>query len=151
MYYFIILFCLDSKTSPLHTPPSHHRSLRSTIKQQQQQQTAQTHREPADIQEAMKEIRSALQRAKTQPEKLKFCDEVLPADPESPVWVPRKCLPESNSSQHSAHKSSAECILSAEQDEEADTDLETDRLLGQQRLDDHGFFEEKVKSYSCLT
>lgn len=29
-------------------------------------------------------------------------------------------------------------------DEEADTDLETDRLLGQQRLDDHGFNEDRV-------
>lgn len=31
--------------------------------------------------------------------------------------------------------------------EEADTDLETDRLLGQQRTDDQGFFDDKVKSY----
>jgi amyloid beta (A4) precursor protein-binding family A protein 1 (X11) len=29
--------------------------------------------------------------------------------------------------------------------EELDTDLETDRLLGQQRIDDQGFFEDKVK------
>lgn len=28
-------------------------------------------------------------------------------------------------------------------EEEADTDLETDRLLGQQRLDDQGFYDEK--------
>lgn len=34
-------------------------------------------------------------------------------------------------------------LLSADE-EEADTDLETDRLLGQQRLDDQGFYDEKV-------
>ena len=34
-------------------------------------------------------------------------------------------------------------LLSADE-EEADTDLETDRLLGQQRLDDHGFGDDKV-------
>lgn len=28
--------------------------------------------------------------------------------------------------------------------EEADTDLETDRLLGQQRTDDQGFYDDKV-------
>lgn len=28
-------------------------------------------------------------------------------------------------------------------EEEADTDLETDRLLGQQRTDDHGFYDDK--------
>lgn len=28
--------------------------------------------------------------------------------------------------------------------DEADTDLETDRLLGQQRIDDQGFYDDKV-------
>lgn len=28
--------------------------------------------------------------------------------------------------------------------EENDTDLETDRLLGQQRIDDQGFYDDKV-------
>lgn len=31
-------------------------------------------------------------------------------------------------------------------EEEVDTDLETDRLLGHQRLEDHGFYDDKVKS-----
>ncbi len=30
--------------------------------------------------------------------------------------------------------------------EDPDTDLETDRLLGQQRTDDQGFFDEKIVS-----
>lgn len=79
---------------------------------------------PVEIQEAMKEIRSAIQRAKAQPDKLKFCDEVLPADPDSPVWVPRKTA-----------------TATRVDEEEADTDLETDRLLGQQ-----DFFGEQVSS-----
>lgn len=81
---------------------------------------------PVEIQEAMKEIRSAIQRAKAQPDKLKFCDEVLPADPDSPVWVPRKTA-----------------TATRVDEEEADTDLETDRLLGQQ-----DFFAEQVSSVS---
>ena len=32
----------------------------------------------------------------------------------------------------------------AADEEEADTDLETDRLLGQQRTDDQGFYDDKV-------
>ncbi|KAH8354799.1 hypothetical protein KR084_008107 [Drosophila pseudotakahashii] len=85
----------------------------------------------SEIQEAMKEIRSALQRAKTQPEKLKFCDEVLPTDPDSPVWVPRK----------TTAVSVAQAAAAA--DEEPDTDLETDRLLGQQRHDEQDFFADQ--------
>ncbi|KAM8718898.1 hypothetical protein ACLKA7_011578 [Drosophila subpalustris] len=80
---------------------------------------------PVKIQEAMKEIRSALQRAKAQPDKLKFCDEILPADPDSPVWVPRK-------------RASATRL----EEDEADTDLETDRLLGQQ-----DFFVEQTREF----
>ncbi|XP_017067406.1 uncharacterized protein LOC108105377 isoform X5 [Drosophila eugracilis] len=84
----------------------------------------------SEIQEAMKEIRSALQRAKTQPEKLKFCDDVLPTDPDSPVWVPRKTT-------------AISAAQAAAADEEPDTDLETDRLLGQQRHDEQDFFVDQ--------
>lgn len=41
-------------------------------------------------------------------------------------------------------------MLSADE-EEADTDLETDRLLGQQRLDDHGFGDDKVRNTIVLS
>lgn len=95
--------------------------------------------ESQDIQEAMKDIRSALQRAKTLPEKAKFCDEVLPAGRESPIWVPRTTNSHENSSVDVMHKS--QCHNNEE--EEHDTDLETDRLLGQQRLDDQGFYDDK--------
>ncbi|XP_034650375.1 uncharacterized protein LOC117889922 isoform X5 [Drosophila subobscura] len=88
-----------------------------------------------EIQEAMKEIRTALQRAKTQPDKLKFCDEVLPTEPESPVWVPRKC-------EAAAIGIATAMPATAAQEEEPDTDLETDRLLGQQRHEEQDFFSD---------
>nr|XP_017036529.2 uncharacterized protein LOC108084703 isoform X1 [Drosophila kikkawai] len=84
-----------------------------------------------EIQEAMKEIRSALQRAKTQPEKLKFCDEVLPPDPDSPVWVPRKGA-----------------VPAVPTEEEPDTDLETDRLLGQQQQQQDFFADQPLAADS---
>lgn len=62
----------------------------------------------------------------------------------SPIWLPRhhhNQLDQSHESLNSEHILSKP--LSAD-DEEADTDLETDRLLGQQRLDDHGFYDDKV-------
>ncbi|XP_018796754.1 PREDICTED: amyloid beta A4 precursor protein-binding family A member 1 isoform X3 [Bactrocera latifrons] len=130
-------------------PPQASVAYRQCVRTKQQ-------RESADIQEAMKEIRSALQRAKTQPEKLKFCDEVLPPDPESPVWVPRKTSPTNAAltanrmGSHHLHK--LNCVPNDEnaggtgpgEEEEPDTDLETDRLLGQQRVDEQGFYDEKT-------
>lgn len=59
----------------------------------------------------------------------------------SPIWLPRHQHNQSHESLNSEHMLSKP--LSAD-DEEADTDLETDRLLGQQRLDDHGFYDDKV-------
>lgn len=35
--------------------------------------------------------------------------------------------------------------------DELDTDLETDRLLGQQRTDDHGFYDDKVMLRTFLS
>jgi hypothetical protein len=35
--------------------------------------------------------------------------------------------------------------------DEPDTDLETDRLLGQQRTYDQGFFDDKMVSMSCMS
>lgn len=61
----------------------------------------------------------------------------------SPIWLPRHQHNQSHESLNSEHILSKP--LSAD-DEEADTDLETDRLLGQQRLDDHGFYDDKVNA-----
>lgn len=120
--------------------------------QQQQQSRNLKHpgrAESVEIQEAMKEIRSALQRAKTQPEKLKFCDEVLPPDPESPIWVPRKNTDECQASSLDIEGGGVVGVDSNKShcdEEEPDTDLETDRLLGQQRNDEQDFFDDKVST-----
>lgn len=62
----------------------------------------------------------------------------------SPVWVPRHHHNQRSHSRESVNSDNPSKPLSVVDDEEADTDLETDRLLGQQRLDDQGFFDEKV-------
>ncbi|XP_061387927.1 uncharacterized protein LOC133322993 [Musca vetustissima] len=146
-------------------PPPAPQPHRPQLQQQLQstQQSAMRHlkhpgrAESVEIQEAMKEIRSALQRAKTQPEKLKFCDEVLPPDPESPIWVPRKGNEEGgNAAAGILVDGGVGCggdiiggtIMDSNKlqcdEEEPDTDLETDRLLGQQRNDEQDFFDDKT-------
>lgn len=54
---------------------------------------------------------------------------------------------ESNSEESEARRVGDEADVEIEEcpdEEEADTDLETDRLLGQQRTDDQGFYDDKV-------
>ncbi|XP_050313972.1 uncharacterized protein LOC126748651 isoform X4 [Anthonomus grandis grandis] len=92
-----------------------------------------------DVEAAIKDIRLTLQRTKTLPLQRhpgNECEE----NGSSPVWVPshfRQRGP-STTSADSERKAN-----SGPEDEENDTDLETDRLLGQQRTDDQGFFDEK--------
>ena len=60
----------------------------------------------------------------------------------------RRICTESNSEDSEARRGIEEGELEVEEgvdEEEADTDLETDRLLGQQRTDDQGFYDDKVK------
>lgn len=73
------------------------------------------------------------------------------SDRNSPIWLPRHHHNQHNQSRESLNSDhNASKPLSVD-DEEADTDLETDRLLGQQRLDDHGFYDEKVqKSFTAF-
>lgn len=67
------------------------------------------------------------------------------SDRNSPIWLPRHHHNQHNQSRESLNSDhNASKPLSID-DEEADTDLETDRLLGQQRLDDHGFYDDKVE------
>lgn len=59
----------------------------------------------------------------------------------------RRVCTESNSEDSEARRGAEEMELEVEEnadEEEADTDLETDRLLGQQRTDDQGFYDDKV-------
>lgn len=65
----------------------------------------------------------------------------------SPVWLPRHHHNQHSQSRESLNSNNPSKPLSID-DDEADTDLETDRLLGQQRLDDHGFYDDKV-NFTC--
>lgn len=97
------------------------------------------------VHSTLKDIRSSMQQSKTiipavnqQPHE----DEkkAMKSDKNSPIWLPRHHHNQSRESLNSEHNTSKPLSVD---DEEADTDLETDRLLGQQR-DDHGFYDEKV-------
>ncbi|XP_038116979.1 uncharacterized protein LOC6042731 isoform X1 [Culex quinquefasciatus] len=112
-------------------------SIQRAAEQQQQQLDSSD-----EVQEAIKDIKAALQMTKILPST--EGTSVLDLDGQdgpsstSPVWVPRSY----SKSRESIDSDQPAKLLSADE-EEADTDLETDRLLGQQRLDDHGFGDDK--------
>ncbi|CAH0562600.1 unnamed protein product [Brassicogethes aeneus] len=88
-----------------------------------------------EVEAAIKDIRLTLQRTKTLP--LKCHPEEEPEENvPSPIWVPRGMSAASGDSDRKANSG---------EEEENDTDLETDRLLGQQRTDDQGFYDDKEK------
>ncbi|XP_066584859.1 serine-rich adhesin for platelets-like isoform X3 [Prorops nasuta] len=98
-----------------------------------------------EVEAAIKDIRMALQRTKTLP--VKSPSEDPPEPSVSPIWIPRRriCI-ESNSEDSEVRRGGDETYVEVEDgpdEEEADTDLETDRLLGQQRTDDQGFYDDK--------
>ncbi|KAL6440907.1 hypothetical protein ACFW04_003368 [Cataglyphis niger] len=100
-----------------------------------------------EVEAAIKDIRMALQRTKTLP--VKSPSEDPPEPSVSPIWIPRRriCM-ENNSEESDARRIGDEADVEIEEcpdEEEADTDLETDRLLGQQRTDDQGFYDDKDK------
>lgn len=107
------------------------------------------------VHSTLKDIRNSMQQTKPlhtptnhlqQQEQPQHEEDKKPikSDKNSPIWIPRH--------QHNQHNQSRESLNSDQnpskplsvEDEEADTDLETDRLLGQQRLDDNGFYDDKV-------
>ncbi|XP_032684913.1 uncharacterized protein LOC116850552 isoform X5 [Odontomachus brunneus] len=103
-----------------------------------------------EVEAAIKDIRMALQRTKTLP--VKSPSEDPPEPSVSPIWIPsimdgrRRVCMESNSEESEARRVGDEADVEIEEcpdEEEADTDLETDRLLGQQRTDDQGFYDDK--------
>ncbi|XP_044764669.1 uncharacterized protein LOC123321277 isoform X3 [Coccinella septempunctata] len=91
----------------------------------------------SDVEAAIKDIRLTLQRTKTLPAKCRP-EEEADVIVGSPVWVPRQ-RGFSNESGDSDRKGNSG------DEEENDTDLETDRLLGQQRTDDQSFYDDKEK------
>ncbi|KAK9302708.1 hypothetical protein QLX08_005422 [Tetragonisca angustula] len=98
-----------------------------------------------EVEAAIKDIRMALQRTKTLP--VKSSTEEPPEPNVSPIWIPRRriCV-ENNSEESEVRRTGEEADIEIEEgpdEEEADTDLETDRLLGQQRTDDQGFYDDK--------
>ncbi|XP_036140595.1 uncharacterized protein LOC105831729 isoform X7 [Monomorium pharaonis] len=106
-----------------------------------------------EVEAAIKDIRMALQRTKTLP--VKSPSEEPPEPSVSPIWIPsimddrrRGVCMESNSEESDTRRIGDEADVEIEEcpdEEEADTDLETDRLLGQQRTDDQGFYDDKDK------
>ncbi|XP_063708037.1 uncharacterized protein DDB_G0284459 isoform X2 [Culicoides brevitarsis] len=98
-----------------------------------------------EVQNTLKDIRSTLQKTQKLPltheTPESTYDNPVSPEPPSPVWIPRH----PDNSRESFDSDQPSKLLSADE-EEADTDLETDRLLGQQRLDDQGFFDDKVRN-----
>ncbi|XP_064215560.1 uncharacterized protein LOC657912 isoform X3 [Tribolium castaneum] len=90
-----------------------------------------------DVEAAIKDIRLTLQRTKTLPLKCHPKEE-REENAVSPIWVPRQ-------RGMSAASGDSDRKANSGEEEENDTDLETDRLLGQQRTDDQGFYDEKEK------
>ncbi|XP_043800911.1 uncharacterized protein LOC122719288 isoform X5 [Apis laboriosa] len=98
-----------------------------------------------EVEAAIKDIRMTLQRTKTLP--VKSSTEEIPESNVSPIWIPRRriCV-ENNNEESEIRRTTEEADIEIEEgpdEEEADTDLETDRLLGQQRTDDQGFYDDK--------
>lgn len=96
---------------------------------------------PDDVEAAIKDIRLTLQRTKTLP--FTSCPEQeREINTVSPIWVPRQRGLSATSGDSDRKVQSGE---EGGDEDEADTDLETDRLLGQQRTDDQGFYDDKDK------
>ncbi|XP_076235962.1 uncharacterized protein LOC143180251 [Calliopsis andreniformis] len=120
---------------PLGTPPPPAPQARQTVNLEI----------GGEVEAAIKDIRMALQRTKTLP--VKSSTEEPPEPNVSPIWIPRrKICVENNSEELEVRRTGEEADVEIEEgpdEEEADTDLETDRLLGQQRTDDQGFYDDK--------
>ncbi|XP_053984535.1 uncharacterized protein LOC128879428 isoform X6 [Hylaeus volcanicus] len=127
---------------PLGTPPPPAPQARQTVSLEI----------GGEVEAAIKDIRMALQRTKTLPVKSSTEE---PLEPNvSPIWIPsisdgrRRICVENNSEESEVRHAGEDADVENEEgpdEEEADTDLETDRLLGQQRTDDQGFYDDKDK------
>ncbi|XP_078052814.1 uncharacterized protein LOC144478627 isoform X9 [Augochlora pura] len=127
---------------PLGTPPPPAPQARQTVNLEI----------GGEVEAAIKDIKMALQRTKTLPVKPSTEE---PLEPNvSPIWIPslsdgrRRICVENNSEDSEMRRAGEEADVEIEEgpdEEEADTDLETDRLLGQQRTDDQGFYDDKDK------
>lgn len=121
-----------------------------------------------DVQAALKDIKNTLQRTKALPstdDKKMVSDLVSSPSLCSPVWIPRygydkgpgmtEMIDNFTDLSYFRHYDNTVESMESEpvlrnvsgDEEEIDTDLETDRLLGSghQRLEDHGFYDDKVR------
>ncbi|KAL9695602.1 hypothetical protein quinque_014887 [Culex quinquefasciatus] len=71
---------------------------------------------------------------------------LLPTTPTGPTERSTNMASEKDSLLHGG--TSAKNLSALDDDEDPDTDLETDRLLGHQRLDDQGFYDDNSKSWT---
>lgn len=83
------------------------------------------------VEAALKDIRLTLQRTKTLPLHSPTQEPSPPTVETSPIWIPRR-------------RCTAPGVVQSGDEDEADTDLETDRLLGQQRTDDQTLIDDKL-------
>ncbi|XP_066903543.1 protein lin-10 isoform X2 [Halyomorpha halys] len=83
------------------------------------------------VEAALKDIRLTLQRTKTLPLHSPTQEPSPPTVETSPIWIPRR-------------RCTAPGVIQSGDEDEADTDLETDRLLGQQRTDDQTLIDDKI-------
>ncbi|CAH1392846.1 unnamed protein product [Nezara viridula] len=83
------------------------------------------------VEAALKDIRLTLQRTKTLPLHSPTQEPSPPTVEASPIWIPRR-------------RCTAPGVVQSGDEDEADTDLETDRLLGQQRTDDQTVIDDKL-------
>nr|CAI5852692.1 unnamed protein product [Callosobruchus analis] len=95
---------------------------------------------PNNVEAAIKDIRLTLQRTKTLPLQ-RHPEEECDENATSPIWVPSHFRQRGIST--TSAESERKATNSGNEEEENDTDLETDRLLGQQRTDDQGFYDDK--------
>lgn len=103
-----------------------HKDIRNTLQQQQPQKALQSNQSQQQHDENKKQLKNDRNTN------------------DSPIWIPRHIHNQHNQSHESLNSDNDPTKPLNVEDEEADTDLETDRLLGQQRLEDHGFYDDKV-------
>ncbi|XP_024083399.1 uncharacterized protein LOC106671833 isoform X2 [Cimex lectularius] len=83
------------------------------------------------VEAALKDIRLTLQRTKALPIRSPPHEPTQQPVETSPIWIPRR-------------RGTGSGVMHSGDEDEADTDLETDRLLGQQRTEDPNFFDDKM-------
>lgn len=103
------------------------------------------------VDEAIKEIKQAIQRTKSIPMKTLPVEKMEESE-DKPVWIPRPLFSQTGTTDDERKVGDKEKHDDIHEEElltclDCDTDQETDRLLGKQRSDDKGFFEDREKDH----